>query len=647
MKYSLNDLCLFIDTVMPDFLKDWEDGSQNERMWLGKNISEEDERDIVSQGRQPLSIPVMRTKLTNVCGEQRKRRTSFKIEASVDPNDEIKAELAQLQVKAVERRSNFKYLESDLFESGLGIKYGVSKMGVETENYFKRVVVRGVHYKDFVWDRNSIKYDINEDAMWCAEVEKMPRTVLEKIEGINTTDMSIGSTSFEGRETKNYYVYGNGRNSDYDILSVYNFYIKTPRQIHCVLFPDSESLFGDGVIFEKFRTKKEAERKLRELQTDYILAGYKAEGEVVPKTELRLDRYKFCYNKIIDYEETELEFFPYNLFRAIHFEGKFISMMDFLKDPQHVIDRMWMQIDFSIGKSLKNFFVAVKNMIDEPEENFVKKMNITGGIGWVKSLREEAIKEVSGKGANPQWFSVIDMMVGYLEDLMGGKNFQGLDAGANQSGRSVIAQSQEGQKLTIPLFDNLSRWKESVGKNILWWLEHYETAEDVIKVQGGALTPEMIQLLTQNGIYTPSQFQKDGTGWVTVNQEGNELSYLRDAQFELYVTEAALSDTDKQMKLINYENAIQGIPMLMQTPTFISEYLDAMGFRKDQIQKAVSEMTQIQQAAAQTAQEQNARENADVNIKQQKANQNQENIMLNALLKNKELEKKNEVPASK
>ena len=639
--YTLDDLCRFIDAVMPTFQAEYEEAEDNERRWLGNNYSPEDEQSIRSQGRQPISIPVVKTKLTNISGEQQKRRTSFKIEAAVDPNDEIKAELAGLQVKAVERRSNFKFLESEIFDSGMGIKFGVSKMDTVMDNYFKRVVVKKIHYKDFIWDRNSTAYDINEDALWCAEVEKIPRKMLEEIEGVDTSNISAGSQgNFQGRETMNYYVQGSGRGNDYDILSLYHFYIKQPRDCWYLVFPDSQNVYGDGVIVDKFDSKKEADRKLREYQTEYILKGLPPEegAEVQKKKELRLDYYKFCYNTLVSYKKTEYESFPYNLFRAVHFEDKYASLMDFLKDPQRMIDRMWMQVDYSIGKSLKNIFLMVKDLIDEPIEVARRKLEKTGGVVYVKDLQRKAIDEVTSQGANPQWFQIIETMIGYLEDLSGGKNFQGLDAGSNQSGRSVIAQAQEGQKLAIPMLNNLARWKESVGRNILWWLEHYETAEDVIKVQGGALTPEMIKLLQENNIYSPSQFSKDGSGYVRINQEENELSYLKNSSFELFVTEAELSETDKQMRLANYNQALQNDPMLQQSPTFMRIRLEAMNLKQSEIQMIEQERQQAIEQAKQQAEQAQKLEQDRLNVERAKVAQDDVHFQQNL---NKPKEKAN------
>lgn len=612
---DLNNLCGFIDAVMPEFEKDFKEGEDNERRFLGNNYSKKEESEIKGQGRQPLSIPVIKTKLTNISGEQRKRRTSFKIEAAVDPNDEIKAELASLQVKAVERRSNFKFLESDIFDAGIGIKYAVSEMALETEAYHKRVMVKELNYRNFIWDRNSYAYDINDDALWCCKIEIVPRKFLEEIEGIDTSNISEGSlSSFKGREYLNYYVSTSDKGSEYDLLSLFHFYIKQPRKVYCVLFPDSENLFSEGVILEKFTSKREAERKLREYEVEYVLNGFKPEGEIHIKTELKLDYYKFCYNKILEYEQTDLEMFPFNLFRAITFNGKYASLMDFLKDPQKVIDRMWMQVDYSIGKSLKNLFLIVEDLIDEPIETAIAKINKTGGVIAVKDLARKAIEEVTSKGANPQWFQVIELMVRYLEDLTGGVNFQGGAIGSNQSGISQKVLAQEGQKLAIPLLENLSRWKQSVGKNILWWLQHYETEEDVIKIQGGALTEEMIQLLNQNNIYTPSQFKKDGSGYIKINNKENQLSYLKDASFELYITEAELSDTDKQMRLQNYNNAAQQDPALLQSPTFNRLRLEAMNLKISDVQQILKEREAFMQMQAQSEQENRNMEKAKILI---------------------------------
>ena len=140
-------------------------------------------------------------------------------------------------------------------------------------------------------------------------------------------------------------------------------------------------------------------------------------------------------------------------------------------------------------------------------------------------------------------------MQSFVEDLAGGRSFSGLKDQGQESGKAIALKQANGQLIAELFIDNLTRWKKLVGSVALTWIGKFEDAERTIKVGGSSLSPEMQQLLAQHQIYTPSQTQP-GAGYVKINSEGNEQSYLKDAKFELLVTEGELTETDADSKIV-------------------------------------------------------------------------------------------------
>jgi hypothetical protein len=285
--------------------------------------------------------------------------------------------------------------------------------------------------------------------------------------------------------------------------------------------------------------------------------------------------------------------------------------MDFLKDPQKIIDRMWMQIDYALGKDVKTGFQMNVNALDKSNtpDQAAKKIQQGGIVNTISN--EKVLQAIESKGANPDWLNIANIMLMYLDDMSGGKNFGGGSEGTSESGRAVLARTQQGQLMAAPFLDNLSRWKQAAWENALWWLCEYEDAEDVIKVQGGALTPQMIELLKQNGIFTPSK-KDDGTGYVNINQD--ELTYLKDADFELVVTETELSETDKHAKRAMMLEEEKTNPMLATMPEWFELKLEYMNITGEMKQKLILGMQKRMQAEAAKAQRAEAREDAKLNI---------------------------------
>lgn len=598
---TLSDLISFIDQGFRRWSPRWKEAEANERRWIAKNYTPQQEQEIRDQERQPYSMAQARIKLSRIIGAQQSQQTEFNITASQDQNDEPKAELAKLQVHAVERRSEFIDLENEVFTSGLAILIGVSKMSLDHTDVYQRVQVEKVDYKNFMFDPNSVQYDINKDALWVCEIEKVYRKLLDKEYGVSPIDnLREGNTTvFQGREKQSYYIRRNtDGNNNYDIISKFNFYIKQPKKLYYVIFPDSESLVGTSNMVEsKHETRAAAEARLRELQIPYLLQGLELEGSVESKDSVGLDKYVFTYDRILEYESTDLEMFPYNVFFGIKLEDEFISYMDVLKDPQKWYDRFIMQIDYAMGRDNKIASTLNVTKLAENETPDTALAKIQNGETILVSSSDDVLRYVDSKGANPQWMGMIDLLTAVMEDLGGGAPFQS-KAMSGDSGRKVDSLIAQGSLIAKPFVDNLRRWKRLVGRNILWWLQHYETAQDVIRVQGGTLTPEMIELLQQGGIYKPSKFDKD-SGYLTINQEGNELSYLKDSSFELEVSEQAMSDNEKNSQFIIATTQEKTNPLFMQSLEWQKYKLSLMPIPQSIRFKMIQELEALQKQSQQ------------------------------------------------
>ena len=258
--------------VAPKFEQIWREGERNEGRWMGDNWNENQRSKIRRQRRQAYSLAILASKLRYISATQKQLRTSYVVEPVSDPDDEIKAQLATLQMKAVENRSNAKYVDSHTFESGLAIKYGVRRVGMDTTSVMPRVKSYSVDWKNFVWDTNAREYDVKKDALFCAEVEKLPRIYLERKYGKDAiTDIAgqTGNSAFSGRNKLSYYVNftkDSGSPMPYDQIALFKHCQKTARTFYYVLFQDTAKAHNlSSPVVGKYRSEEEANQTLREL----------------------------------------------------------------------------------------------------------------------------------------------------------------------------------------------------------------------------------------------------------------------------------------------------------------------------------------------------------------------------------------------
>lgn len=600
---SISDLINRHDSVRTFFQTKWEEGEENERYKRAENWSESQKKQIIAQNRIPYSISLMNAKANQVIAYQRNNRTEFKLKATIDPNDDIKAELGNIQFKDFEKQNDFQYIEGDVFDSGVTVKYGVVGIYLDKDNDYRDYIkVREIDYRNFVWDTNAVSYSKN-DALFMAELEKVYRYQIEAEYGkIKSKALAQGETYEWGRNKDTYYI-SPDENSSYDIITKFTHYEKVLRTYYCVLFNDYQNFHNlkDSNVVGKFKSKKEAERRLRELQIPYLMEGLElGNSDVIKEVRQQLDKYIFTIDDILEYEETELEDFPYAIYQAYHFKDQFWSLTDLLKSMQKFIDRYISQIDYSFGKDIKNVYELAVNQLADGL-NYEKALEIIEESGVLPVKTTGVIKAVRVQGINPQWLQMVQVMQSFLEDLSGGRSFQGLSEGANESGKSVLAKQQQGELIASLFIDNLRRWKRDLGKKLLWWFNKYDTVERLVKVGGGEITPEMAQFLQSQGLYTPSVVNPN-EGYAKVN---TPMFHLKDAKVELVVTENPLSENRKAQKFAQLATVAQITPQIVATPEFTGLLLETLDIDYSTRQKILTalntQMQQQQQMAAQQA----------------------------------------------
>lgn len=559
---ELNTLIQIHNENYEYFKKLWDEGETNEKYRRGDPWSEAEKTTITNQGRQVYSLGLVPQKLNTICAEQRKNRTSIKIEAKNDVNDEPKGELATLRAKDFETSNEFKYTESDIFDSGVGVKYGVGEFYVDVDRYGNNVIkFCELDYKDAIWDKNARTYT-KRDGSFVAKFTKMYRWEIAQKYGKSKAKFLASETEFQfGREKAGYWVKF-GPENDLDIITVVTHWQKVVRPVYKVFF--------DGNLVEENFSKKDAEKTLRMLNAPYVLGDVPLPSqEIIPDEKTCYDKYEFTYTDMLKYEQTDLEDYPLCFYQSFWFKDQVWCLTDILKYPQLFIDRVVSQIDYSFGLEVKNVNeINTSYLADGWDYNKVKQALIDGEP--IPVIRNGAISPIPSTGANPQYMQMFGIMQQVLDDLGGGRSFAGLQDSAGESGIAIKEKKVQGQLIAALFIDNLSRWKNDVGMKLMWYLKKYDTAERVIKVHGGTLSPEMMQLLQSQGAYQQSVTEPNA-GYVSMNKPGVPLTYLNDFEFELLVTESELSETQREQRfqeLVLINSLFPGVV----TPDIILEF---------------------------------------------------------------------------
>ncbi len=506
---------------LPLFEEAWKRGRRNERYKQGNHWTPEQLDSIREQSRRPYSISLMNHKINNILSTQRQSRTSVMVTAPDELNRE--AAIATAILKNKERTEDLPRLESDIFDSGLSVCYGAAEVVPQAPGGEVKATVRSRDYLDVFWDSTARDYNLG-DALFIAVGETFQRESVERKYGkISSYGHPLFSHSFYRDEN------GSTLRGGKDTVRLVNHYTKTRVKEYVILFNDHRNLssLSNGVYAGKFRSRHEAEKGIRELNSLYLERDLEVPlSEIVPVEGERISKYIITGGEIVDVIDLPLASIPVAVYRPFQFENRFWSLADLLVEPQVFLDRVFMQIDYSLGRDVKNVYQGNVHALAESEtpETALRKAERTGGIIWTRT-GEEVFRPLKVSGVNPQYFQLAAVMQGFIEDLAGGRSFHGMSEYSNESGKAILAKQKQGMLAAGLVLDNLRRWKCSLGEKLLEATLHYEGEEAV------ATAARQVKWEAGEGAVLPSA----------------EEIIMMDR--EIVVTEAPLSSDEKADKL--------------------------------------------------------------------------------------------------
>lgn len=636
---ELNNLTQLHDAVIPYFSKLWTRGTENEKYYSADPFTDEDKQKHSAQNRLPFSISSIPNKLNSIISTEKQNRSEWKVDPILDFIDsqdsqeiamtilekELKAAIASTRLKTIARQNKMKFVASDIFASGVAIMFGWGEVYVDKDLQGNDVIkLREGDYQNLIWDINAVDYERNK-AQWMAKREFQYRIDVQKKYGKRVANkLAIqDAMSWASRQKQQYYVqYNRDGVSDLDLLAIFTHYQKVLRDYHVVLF--------NGNIVSEEKNKKDADDIAKMLQYPFLSEGRETPPiDVVKNTKLCLDKYCFTYTDLLDYEQTDLTLFPFSIYSAFQFKEKIWTMSDILKSMQQLANRMLSQIDFAFGKDIKNNYEIDISALEGTGMTVEEALQNLKDDKPIFNNGRQVLRAIESQGANPQWVQIMQIMLQLIDEIGGGKTFSGSPNSSGQSGKAINALIGQGQLLTNTFIDNRNRFQADLANKVMEFMKLYDNTPYIIKTEGGALTPAMIQLLQKYNMYIPHSDNKT-SGYVRMN-EGN--NYLLDTEYQISVEMEDMSPNKKEQEYEMMTVQEKSDPDLLLSPTWKRKKLSKLSDisfeeREKIIQEIEQAKQQQQQLAEQARQEQLNLERAKAIISD-KGNQT-ENIKENA-----------------
>jgi len=591
---NVSELLNIHDLAVAEFETIYSEGRTNKNYAKGKNWSEEKKRKILKDGhRQPYSMPLIAVKLNRLLSEQRNNRFDWKPRGR-SQEDELPAEIGGYVLKYIDDNNLLKWVESEVYQDGLSGKYGVCGARIDTTKDVRgEIILEKIPFNEVCWDTNSKKYDL-EDAeffqrfYWTTrrklylEYPKL-KAKIDKLPSDNT------QSNVPVKDIKDWLQ----SDAKKDIVKIVNHYEKINKTVYVV--KNLATPGQDPVIIESDVEKYIAK------QTEFSPESFK----VIKREKEYYHLTKFCFYDIL--EEKDLDYLPYCVYFCFFDDGDYWSIVDLARDPQLMYDRYLQMVDKMTSKNIRgNNYTLAMDLLHETEKKNLNKLTgdlVDGGkvVQVLTHSQGDVLRPIPHTNNIQVESEFIQIAQTLIEDIFGGRTFQGLNAEKKQTAtESRILESQA--KIGVFLYlDNLVRWKTNLGKLVWKMAGEVYTEDRQIRIMGESLSVKMKEIMTQNKTYTPSEIEPEAYGYLNLGQLPKSI---QSTTVDIVIDKVEASATDRLAKFASLVSMNEYMIKAGYQPLPIEVILEYSNLDYTDKQKLIAyetEQKQMQQAQAEEA----------------------------------------------
>lgn len=582
------------------FQEKWDSAYENARFFRLRQYTDTQLQKFLSQNRVPYVLDYLTNAVNVYIGTQRDTRTDITFRP-VKKDDELRIELLNVIKDNVLNSNDFIFLESDVFQDGIVEKTGAVGMEWSTQdNPMGELKLYRIPPRQLTWDLNRREYQTEQDGQWISRTRiyaKKQLAMMYPDYAKEIMNLSLDSGYFDTPGLDESYF---KQIVDYELgaVALIEFFEVDYKNRHFIFNYDANE-FNEQV----YKTRKAAESAIREIRQKFEqqISEVATQAGIMPPPPPMLDvitrQYKVIKKSEVihdmvvnDVEETEFQHLPITTYHPFWHDGEWWSVVDTFKDPQRFINKMFAMIDHQLGAGSKGLLI-IDDQVPEPQANLIiNKWSTTGGAFRMKDPKNN-ITFIPPTGFD---YHLIESMQVALQAMMqkaGGANFLGGREGAAEAAAAIRQRIEQGGLGHFMLFDNLSRWKKSLGEKILWYLTTYMKAPQKVRIEGKELTQLAMQQFTS--WFKPAMTQD--YGFVSVNtEESNTIAGLK---ADIVVDEAKHSSTRNQATLAQLAMLMQSSPLFAETipPQLMLELSDIPESVKVQCRQWMEQLLQQRQ----------------------------------------------------
>lgn len=509
-------------------------GERNYAWYKGEQWTEEQKAAHRIQGRIPYVFNEIQTKVDNILGSEKQLRFEAKA-VPREQSDNTKADTLSFLIKWAEQVNDIDMVQSEIFQDAVIRGSGACVIRWDNSDVeYGYPSIERVPRNELYWDKNSRQPDLS-DAQWMARVMKMTKLAaaeqypqhLETIDSalVYSTEHTLYTVPSYKQEKvgkRGYWHLNEGR----DLVTVIEYYEKVKVTKYIIVdeiggkvyyettYPEARDLFAglvDGYTVNGTSIISDANESLVYMTT--VSSSQIIQNIVIGD--------KLCERNLLS-----LPTYPYIVLFTYFSDGDFFAVVDNLILPQLFTNRLISQWDYSVGTSIKNAYTVKENLLRKgyTVEDLRRDIAKTGAV--VPVIAHEAIAPLQGSNINPSLFQGINFSIDRMEAYGGGRNMMGQMESAGESGKAVLARTQQAGVARMTIFDRLSHWRRQVTELVSWWIVHYMTPGQMVRIIGNDETA-MFMELDNYSIDTIKELKYD----ITIT-ETNKSDAIKDRNFE-------------------------------------------------------------------------------------------------------------------
>lgn len=626
-----------------EFTTERETAKRNVEIYMGDHWSDEDQAKFKLQDRIPLDIHATFPKVQSILGFEKNNRLQFEADPEGE-EDELTAQIYNLLFRNIENSDTpkkYHYTKTDVFADGTIAFFGCSEIYKETNDTGDKVVrIRQLPYNEVIFDRNFTDFEMTG----CSRYQHYYDTYVDELK-LQHEDKKEMFDSIPAQESNTDQQPVKARTDHYEINDKQNKGKKQVRVIRdwkrIISTVYELHLIEENKIYE-YSSKSEAEearqmfiaekrntfgQMIQELTVNGLAidpTGTLSNQEYFELSQGDIDdnfiikpvpKERWQYAKvagkvllegpvILDIDES-----PLTMYFCIFFGGKIVPLVSIARGMQLYLDRLFAQVDYDIGTDTKAVKYIYTNRLDE-DYNTPEEALEAISKGDAVYVRGEAgsgdpVGIVKSSGTKQTYFQIFEILLQLMEDIYGGRNFQGAQEAGGQSGRAIQKLQAAAAIMALNYMDNLRRYDEQVGRKLVKYIKKCYTHKFTLKAIGENMSQKILQALKNNQMYRESAMY-DGIGYVVVNDPQNiNQKPLSEANLTITINKVSARQDEKDIeyeKLLGLKQQGYVVPVkaMLETmelkPTLKQEIIsanDEMDKMKQQIAAQDMEMKRL------------------------------------------------------